>query len=86
MHIVNNLDSTHFDQLRNLVNGADTLHIISPFLSESKEFYDDLFELLNNEGVKNIFLTTTLDDYSTDLFRKANALYLFGIGCLALNI
>ncbi|MBU8754121.1 restriction endonuclease PLD domain-containing protein [Priestia megaterium] len=86
MFIIDNFESTHFEKLKQIIRGTDTLYITSPFLSENIKFYDELFALLKFESIKKIFLTTTLDDYSPDLFKKANSLYFLSLGCIKNNI
>jgi len=80
MRILNNINSSHFNELKSLVKEADELHIISPFLMESFDVFFD--EIIAQSGVKQIVLTTTLRDDDSDLFKKANSLYSFSVNCM----
>jgi HKD family nuclease len=84
MKILNNIDSSHFNEIKNLVRDADELYIISPFLMESFDVFFD--EIVAPSGVKRIVLVTTLRDNDPDLFKKANSLFSFSINCLTRTI
>jgi phosphatidylserine/phosphatidylglycerophosphate/cardiolipin synthase-like enzyme len=84
MRILNNIDSSHFDELKYLIKDADELFIISPFLMES---FDDFFDrIIVTSGVKRIVLITTLKDNDPDLFKKANSLHSIVLNSTAHNI
>jgi HKD family nuclease len=74
MKIINNLSGNHYQQIIDMLENADTLYIISPFLMES---FDTFFDKLKNTSVENIHLITTLKSNDTDLLRKANTLHSF---------
>lgn len=80
MKILNNIDSSHFNEIKCLVQNADELHIISPFLMESFDVFFD--EIVAPSGIKRIVLVTALKDNDPDLFKKANSLYSFSVNCL----
>ncbi|MED1746657.1 restriction endonuclease PLD domain-containing protein [Brevibacillus borstelensis] len=81
MQIVNNIDTNHFNELKELVKDADELHIISPFLMES---FDDIFaEVIVPSEIKRIVLFTTLKDNDPELFKKANSLHSFSTWCVS---
>jgi len=74
MVIINNLSGNHYQRIIDMLENADTLYIISPFLMES---FDTFFDKLKNTSVENIHLITTLKSNDTDLLRKANTLHSF---------
>ncbi|MDQ0090128.1 HKD family nuclease [Paenibacillus anaericanus] len=84
MKILNNIDSRHFNEIKDLVMDADELHIISPYLMESFDVFFD--EIIDPSEVKCIVLITTLRDNDSDLFKKANSLYSFSLNCLSRTI
>lgn len=84
MKILNNIDSSHFNEIKDLVRDADELFIISPYLMESFDVFFD--EIIAPSRVKRIVLITTLRDNDPDLFRKANSLYSFSMNCLTQSI
>ncbi|QNR65181.1 NgoFVII family restriction endonuclease [Paenibacillus peoriae] len=79
MRILNNIDSSHFNEIKNLVRDADELYIISPFLMESFDIFFD--EIIAPSGVKRIVLVTTLRDNDPDILKKSNSLYSFLLNC-----
>ncbi|MCU5002903.1 NgoFVII family restriction endonuclease [Bacillus tropicus] len=83
MKLLNNIYSNHYNDIKNILLGADELKIISPFLMES---FDDFFSQLNGKGIKRISLTTTLKDNNSDLLKKSNSLYSFCLNCKKNNI
>lgn len=84
MRVINNIATTHFDELKGLSKNADELYIISPFLTES---FDDIFnEIITPAGIKGIVLITTLKDNDPDLFKKARSLRSIMANCSAKNI
>lgn len=83
MKLLNNIHSTHYNEINTILNGADELNIVSPFLMES---FDDFFSRIKEKNIKHISLTTTLKDNSPDLLKKSNALYSFCINCKKENI
>jgi HKD family nuclease len=78
MKLLNNINSNHYYDIKEMVIGADELEIVSPFLMES---FDDFFLQIKGKGIKHISLTTTLKDNSPDLLKKSNSLYSFILGC-----
>lgn len=87
MKIINNLDNNHFEELDKILIESNKLYIVSPFMSESPYFYKTFFDKVKPfEKIKEIILITTLEDYSPDLIKKSNALYLFCIECLQASI
>lgn len=84
MKILNNIDSSHFNEIKDLVRDADEFYIISPFLMESFDVFFD--EIIAPSGVRRIVLITTLRDNDPDLFKKANSLYSFSVSCLTRSI
>jgi phosphatidylserine/phosphatidylglycerophosphate/cardiolipin synthase-like enzyme len=84
MKILNNINSSHFNEMKDLVRDADELYIISPFLMESFDVFFD--EIAAPSGVKRIVLVTTLRDNDPDLLKKANSLYSFSVNCLTRTI
>lgn len=79
MRVISNQSSNHFEQLKTLMSGADELYIISPFLMESFDVFFD--EIVSKSTVRRITLITTLKDNDPDLFRKADSLHSFAVGC-----
>lgn len=79
LRVISNLASNHFEELKALVSGADELYIVSPFLMESFDVFFD--EIVSKSTVKRITLITTLKDNDPDLFRKADSLHSFAVGC-----
>jgi HKD family nuclease len=84
MRILNNIDSIHFDELKQLVDGSDELHIVSPFLMESFDVFFD--EIIATSEVKRVVLVTTLKDNDPDLLRKADSLHSFLFNCVTHSI
>jgi HKD family nuclease len=84
VRILNNIDSRHFDELKQFVAGSDELHIVSPFLMESFDIFFD--EIIANSEIKRIVLVTKLKDNDPDLLRKANSLHSFLFNCLTNSI
>ncbi|CAM3490198.1 NgoFVII family restriction endonuclease [Brevibacillus invocatus] len=84
MKILNNIESSHFNDIKELVRDADEFYIISPYLMESFDVFFD--EIIAPSGVKRIVLITTLRDNDPDLFKKANSLYSFSVNCLTRTI
>ncbi|MFI8711990.1 restriction endonuclease PLD domain-containing protein [Brevibacillus brevis] len=80
MKILNNIDSSHFNEIKDLVRDADEFYIISPYLMESFDVFFD--EIIVPSEVKRIVLISTLRDNDPDLFKKANSLYSFSVNCL----
>ncbi|OTW84066.1 NgoFVII family restriction endonuclease (plasmid) [Bacillus cereus] len=78
MKIINNLNSNHFNYIKEILVDADELHIISPFLMES---FDIFFEEIKDMGLKKISLITTLKDDNLDLLKKSNSLHSFCFNC-----
>jgi len=83
VEIISNIASNHYNHIKNILLGADELHIISPFLMES---FDVFFDEIKEMGIKHISLTTTLKDNNPDLLKKANSLHSFCFNCLKLGI
>ncbi|MGK9185341.1 NgoFVII family restriction endonuclease [Priestia filamentosa] len=83
MELLNNIYSTHYNNIKSILLDADELKIISPFLMES---FDDFFSQLSGKGIKHITLTTTLKDNNPDLLKKSNSLYSFCLNCRKNNI
>ncbi len=78
MKIVNNINGNHNHSIKKMLNSADQMILVSPFLIEDfDEFIHDVVE----EGIKSILLITTLKDNTSDLFKKANSLYSFCTCC-----
>ncbi|GGF88905.1 phospholipase D family protein [Paenibacillus aceti] len=84
MRILNNIDSRHFDELKQLVDGTDELHIVSPFLMESFDVFFD--EIIASSDVKRVVLVTTLKDNDPDLLKKADSLHSFLLNCVTHSI
>lgn len=84
MKILNNIDSSHFNEIRELVRAADEFYIISPYLMESFDVFFD--EIITPSEIKRIVLITTLHDNDPDLLKKANSLYSFSMNCLTRSI
>lgn len=68
MRILNNIDSSHFNEIKSLVLDADELHLISPFLMESFDVFFD--EIVVPSGIKRIVLVTTLKDNDPDYSKR----------------
>ena len=83
MKILNNLMLDHYKHIMDILDGADELHIISPFLTEDFEQY---FEEFKNKGINKITLITKLRNNDSDLFLKADALDSFTLCCKKANI
>ncbi|WP_044482066.1 restriction endonuclease PLD domain-containing protein [Paenibacillus antibioticophila] len=84
MRILNNIDSSHFNETKNLVRGANEFFIINPYLVDSFDVFFD--EIIAPSRVRRIVLITTLRDNDPDLFSKANSLYSFSVNCLTRSI
>jgi HKD family nuclease len=84
MRILNNIDSNHFNEMKDLLKDADELHIISPFLMDSFDVFFN--EIVAPSRVKSIVLITTLKDNDPDLFKKADSLYSFSVNCIRHSI
>ncbi|MFL0198449.1 restriction endonuclease PLD domain-containing protein [Clostridium sp. WILCCON 0269] len=83
MKILSNINSNHYSYIRNILEGANELYIVSPFLMES---FDIFFDEIKDMEVGYITLITTLKDNNLDLFRKANALHSFCVNCMTHEI
>ncbi|MFD1031719.1 restriction endonuclease PLD domain-containing protein [Metaplanococcus flavidus] len=83
MKILNNINSNHYSDIKDILVNADELKIVSPFLMES---FDDFFAQLNGTDIRHVSLTTTLKDNDTDLMKKSNSLYSFCLNCKKNNI
>jgi hypothetical protein len=83
MRILNNIYSSHYNDIKSILLNADELKIISPFLMES---FDDFFSQIHGTDIKHISLTTTLKDKNPDLLKKSNSLYSFCLNCKRNNI
>ena len=77
--IINNLSSNHYSHILDIVDNADTIYIISPFLMES---FETIFYEIFEKGIKRVHLVTTLKNNDIDLIRKANALHSFCSYCM----
>ncbi|HDR7911775.1 TPA: NgoFVII family restriction endonuclease [Bacillus wiedmannii] len=86
MEVVNNLVSNHLEAISNILDGADTLYIVSPFMSDAPVFYKEVFEIFKQKQLTSVCLVTTLEDNSPDLLKKANAFYYFGVECIQSGI
>lgn len=84
MRILNNLDSSHYTEMKDLVLDADELYIVSPFLMESLDVFFD--EIVAPSRVKQIILVTTLRDNDPDLFKKVNSFRSILFNCTVNNI
>lgn len=83
MKIINNISTNHNIAIQNMLNSADSLVLVSPFLTEDfDEFIHDIATL----GVKKVTLITTLKNNSPDLFKKSNTIYSFVIACMQNNV
>ncbi|PDY52292.1 restriction endonuclease PLD domain-containing protein [Bacillus toyonensis] len=78
MKILNNISSTHYNELKNIILDTDELIIVSPFLMES---FDNFFVEIKDMGIKHISLITTLKDNSLDLLKKSNSIHSFCFNC-----
>lgn len=84
MRILNNINSSHFNELKELINDADELYIISPFLMESFDVFFN--EIIAPSDVKRIVMVTTLKDNDPDLFKKANSLHSLVANCISCSV
>jgi HKD family nuclease len=78
MIILSNINSNHYNHIKNLLVDADEIHIVSPFLMES---FDVFFHEIKSLTIQRIVLTTTLKDNDPDLFKKADSLHSFCKNC-----
>lgn len=83
MKILSNINSNHYNYIKSLLEDANELHIVSPFLMES---FDIFFHEIKDMRISYITLTTTLKDNNLDLFRKANSLHSFCVNCVTYGI
>ncbi|MBB2483500.1 NgoFVII family restriction endonuclease [Bacillus sp. APMAM] len=83
MQIISNTASNHYSHIKDILSGANELHIISPFLMES---FDVFFDEIQDMGIKHISLTTTLKDNNSDLLKKSNSLHSFCFNCVMQGI
>ena len=79
MKIIDNINSNHNHCIQKMLNSADQMILVSPFLYED---FDEFILDIANIGVKSITLITTLKDNTLDLFKKANSLYSFCRCCI----
>ncbi|MGO0257958.1 restriction endonuclease PLD domain-containing protein [Priestia aryabhattai] len=83
MRILSNIDSNHYNSIKNILLNANELHIISPFLMEN--FGDFFYEIIETD-IKRVILTTTLKDNDPDLLKKVNSLHSLCYNCLKYKI
>lgn len=83
MKIIDNISTNHNIAIQNMLSSADSLILVSPFLTEDfDEFIHDVATL----GIKKVTLITTLKNNSPDLFKKSNTIYSFVISCMQNNV
>ena len=72
MKIISNSISSHFKEIKYLLQDADNLLIVSPFFMESlDEFFEEVLIPLK---IKGLIIVTTLKSNDADLFKKNNFL------------
>ncbi|MDQ0171755.1 phospholipase D family protein [Paenibacillus tundrae] len=79
MKILNNLDSNHYIEMRELFREMDELHIISPFLMETFDLFFENF--IAPSEIKRLVLVTTLRDNDPDVFKKSNSFHSLLYNC-----
>lgn len=79
LKVIDNISTNHNIAIQNMLSTADSLMLVSPFLTEDfSEFIHDVANL----GIKKIILLTTLKNNSPDLFKKSNTIYSFVFSCM----
>lgn len=83
MITIDNIHTTHYSALRDLIDHGDSLLIASPYLMSNM---DDVFNNLFASNLKEIHLITTMKDDDLDLLKKADAIHSLLVNCLKHNI
>ncbi|MEN0644941.1 phospholipase D family protein [Alkalicoccobacillus gibsonii] len=83
MITIDNIHTTHYSALRDLINNGDSLLIASPYLMRDM---DDIFNNIFAGNIKEIHLITTMKDDDLDLLKKADSIHSLLVNCLKHNI